>query len=125
MNSDVPTKEKIIEFSKKYIGFFEQEYGSIESKYRFFDTDSFSNDCRALGFEMDCGNAFIAALGENAWSSKGLRLSIDRIEDVNLIGSALYSKWREYNHWSSPSDANDETKEWFLMLLKRMQELSQ
>ena len=86
----------ITTFTKKHINFFLTEFGTAESKYRFFDTDSFSNDCRALGFEMDCGNAFIAALGENAWSSKGLRLSIDRIEDVNLIGSALYSKWREY-----------------------------
>lgn len=111
-------------FTKKYINFFLTEFGTPESKYRFFDTNSFSNDCRCLGFEMDCGDAFVAAMGEDAWRSyEGLRLAIDRIEDVNLIGSALYSKWREYNHWSSPSDANDDTKEWFLMLLKRMQEI--
>ena len=114
----------IITFTEKYINFFLAEFGTPESKYRFFDSDSFSNDCRALGFEMDCGNAFIAAYGMDAWRSfEVLRATIDKINDVMIIGSGLFSKWREYNHWSSPSDANDETKEWFLVLLKRMQEI--
>ena len=113
-------------FTKKYINFFLAEFGTPESKYRFFDTNSFSNDCRTLGFEMDCGNAFIAAYGMESWCSfEGLKAAIDGINDNIIIGSGLFSKWREYNHWSSPSDANDDTKEWFLLLLKRLQEISQ
>jgi hypothetical protein len=41
-----------------------------------------------------------------------------------IIGSGLLSKWRDYNHWLSPSDANNDTKEWFLLLLKRVEDIS-
>ncbi len=112
-------------FTEKYINYFYTEFGSPESKYQFFDSDSFPNDCRSLGFEMDCGQGFIEAYGIESWrTSEGLRAAIDRIDDMMVIGSGLFSKWRDYNHWSSPSDANYDTKEWFLMLLKRMQEIS-
>ena len=113
-------------FTEKYINFFHTEFGSLESKYHFFDSDSFPNDCRSLGFGMDCGQGFIEAYGIESWrTSEGLRAAIDRIDDIMIIGSGLFSKWRDYNHWSSPSDANYDTKEWFLMLFNRMQEISQ
>ena len=113
-------------FTEKYINYFYTEFGSPESKYHFFDSDSFPNDCRSLGFEMDSGQGFIEAYGIESWrTSEGLRAAIDRIDDIMIIGSGLFSKWRDYNHWSSPSDANYDTKEWFLMLFNRMQEISQ
>lgn len=115
----------IKKFTEKYINFFNSEFGTPESKYRFFDTDSFPNDCRNLGFEMDCGHGFIKAYGMESWCSiEGLEAAIDGVGDVMVIGSGLFSKWRDYNHWSSPSDANDDTKKWFLILLKRMQEIN-
>lgn len=111
-------------FAEKYIKFFYTEFGTPESKYRFFDTNTFPDDCRKLGFKMDCGDGFVGAYGENAWRTpEGLKAAIDGIDDVMIIGSGLFSKWRDYNHWSSPMDANDDTKEWFLLLLKRLQEI--
>ena len=120
MNAEV---EKFID---KYVNFFEKEFGRTrESYYRFFDNNDFPNDCQALGFEMDCGHSFIEAYGEAAWNTvQGLKDSIDKIDDIKTIGNALFSQWRFFNHWSSPSYANEDTKEWFLLLSQRLRMLS-
>ncbi len=123
-------KQKLKEieiFADKYIAFFENEFGrSKESYYRFFDDNVFPNACENLGFEMDCGHSFIEAYGSPAWNSiEGLQDKIADINDLALIGNALYSQWRYYNHWSSPSYADNDTKQWFLMLFRRLKGLGQ
>ena len=117
----------INQFTEKYINFFEREYGSVESKYQFFDVDEFPEDCKKLGFTMDCGHSFIEAYGDKAmWESRALMNVIDRIDNVQLIGNALFSHWRYYNHWAySITDANEDTKEWFLLMLRRLRTISE
>ena len=119
-------KEKIIQFTNKYISFFENEYRRSErAYYQFFDTEEFAQDCRALGFEMDCGHSFTEAYGQEAWqNAQFIKDNIEKIKDINIIGSGLFSKWRYYNHWSY-SHANDDVIEWFLVLLRRLKELSE
>ena len=116
---------EIEKFADKYIRFFEKEFGSTkESYYRFFESQEFPDACISLGFEMDCGHSFTAAYGEDAWLSVfGLSSIIEKIDDVKLIGSALFSRWRFFNHWSY-SDATDKDKEWFLMLFRRLNSLT-
>ena len=112
---------ELVEFSQKYIDLFNRKLDSATSFYcKFFDSQDFPNACIALGFEMDCGHSFIAAYGEEAWRSVD-RLStiIDMIDDTKLIGSALFSQWRYFNHWSY-SGATDKDREWFLMLFERL-----
>lgn len=115
-----PSKKDIISFAQKYIDFFEKEFGTDESKYWFFGDVYFADDCEALGFEMDCGFAF-TSVHEESWSTaKVLKVNIDKFADINVIGSGLYSKWRAFNHWGSPLEANEYTKEWYLILLRRL-----
>ena len=116
---------EIEKFIDKYVNFFENEFGRTkESYYLFFDNNDFPGECQALGFEMDCGHSFIVAYGEPAWNTvQGLKGSIDKINDIKTIGNGLYSQWRFFNHWSSPSYANDDTKEWFLLLFQRLRML--
>ena len=114
------SKKDIISFAKKYIDFFEKEFGSDESKYWFFGDDYFAKDCEALGFEMDCGLAF-RAVHEDSWpTSRVLRENLDKFTDIGVIGSGMYSKWRAFNHWGSPLEAKEDTKEWYLILLRRL-----
>ena len=115
----------LIEFSQKYIDYFSNDFGRDRSScYRFFESQDFPDACISLGFEMDCGQSFIAAYGEEAWCSLAkLSAIIEKIDDVNLIGSALFSQWRYFNHWSY-SDATDEDREWFLILFKRLNDLA-
>ncbi len=121
------TKMKEIEnFANKYISFFENDFEPTgESYYRFFDSNVFPNDCRAFDFVMDCGNSFIEAYGDPAWNSvQGLKACIDKINDIKIIGAGLFSKWRYFNHWSY-EHADENNKEWFLMLLYRLKKLSE
>lgn len=113
-------KKDIIKYARKFIDFFEKEFGSDESKFRFFDGDDFPEACDALGFEMDCGAAFIAADRESWSSVDGLKENINKFTDIKVIGSGLYSSWRYYNHWGTPLEAGEHTKEWFLVLLRRL-----
>ena len=111
----------LIEFSQKYIDLFSRDFEQESSLYyRIFDSQEFPDACIALGFEMDCGHSFIAAYGEGAWHSVDiLSAIIEKIDDVKLIGSALFSKWRYFNHWND-SHTTSKDNEWFLMLFKRL-----
>lgn|GEM_PF-1468057 len=121
---EVQSPQNIAEFTEKYINFFEREFGSIESKYHFFDRDEFPEDCRKLGFEMDCGHSFQEEYGESTfYDNRALMNVLNQIDSIQLIGNALFSQWRYYNHWDSPSNANPDTKEWFLLLLRRLRSI--
>ena len=114
------SKKDIITFAQKYIDFFENKFGSDESKYRFFGDDYFAKDCEALGFEMDCGFSFTDIDKESWSSSKVLKDNLDKFTDINIIGNGLYSQWRAFNHWGSPLEAKEGTKQWYLILLYRL-----
>jgi hypothetical protein len=117
-------KRRITNFANKYISFFENEYVRYgESYYHFFDNNVFPNECWGFGFEMDCGRSFTNAHGRSSWEDpKGLKENIDKINDISIIGSGLFSKWRYFNHWAY-EHANEKDIEWFLTLFRRMKEL--
>lgn len=108
---------EIHEFATKWIAKFRDEkieYVELVDHY-------FADDCERFGFEMDCGKAFDSkyrAFG----SSKALDKVIDEVTDIPLLGSALYSKWRYFNHWAY--DAAEiltlENRAWFILALSRM-----
>ena len=78
------------------------------------------NDCAALGFVMDCGhNADIEYPGIMG-DGEQLQRIIESVSDLTLLGSAIYSQWRFYQHWAcSPWDS-----QWFLVALQKMKQLS-
>jgi hypothetical protein len=61
-----------------------------------------ADDCAALGFEMDCGHAFSEKYGKAANNYEALDRIIDDVKDIPLLGSAIYSQWRYFNHWAYP-----------------------
>ena len=111
-------------FTEKYIDYFMTSFDpESASYYDLFDSPTFPNECWSLGFEMDCGESFIAAYGEKAWrNEKELALVVNKINDMKVLGSALFSQWRYFNHWSY-GHATEDDKKWFLTILRRMQEL--
>ena len=113
-------KQEIITFAQKYIAFFEKEFGSDESKFRFFDGNDFPLTCDDLGFKMDCGESFTKVDEESWFKVEVLKGNVDKFTDINILGSGLYSQWRSFNHWGSPLDATEDTKEWFIILLRRL-----
>ncbi len=81
-----------------------------------------ADDCAALGFEMDCGHAFSEKYGQAASSPEALERIIDDVMDIPLLGSAIYSRWRYFNHWAYDGAAISEPKnrEWFILALSRL-----
>ena len=80
------------------------------------------DDCRALGFEMDCGHAFERQYGNAMHDSAELRKVIDEITDIPLLGSAIFSQWRYFNHWAydGAEILEPRNREWFILALNRL-----
>ena len=118
------TTDSIKSFAERNIDYLSHHY-KLDSSYRAFFGSKFPNDCRKYGFEMDIGQSFIEAYGECAWHHLDcLEPIIDKVDDINIIGSALFSKWRFFNHWSCSPPEEDDIK-WFLLLFRRLRDLSE
>ena len=99
----VPDMKQIHDFTVKWCDKFrDQNINYIELVDHWM-----ADDCVALGFEMDCGHAF-------------------SVTDIPLLGSAIYSQWRYFNHWAY--DAAEilapQNRAWFILALGRLVLLS-
>ena len=85
-----------------------------------------ADDCAALNFEMDCGHAFSEKYGSAVFDNVELNKIINNIDNIPLLGSAIYSRWRYFNHWAYCSTAILEPKNraWFISALNRLAVLS-
>lgn len=103
-------------FAKKYLALFESADTTEEDVCR-----TFADECFALGIEMDCGKAFVAAYGADAFSdAASLKKITDKITDVDLLASAIFSKWRYITHWTYDACLSNDNREWFIAALRRM-----
>ena len=86
-----------------------------------------ADDCAALGFEMDCGHAFSEKYGQASNNYKMLDRVIDDVTDTHLLGSAIYSRWRYFNHWAydGAEILEPENRAWFILALNRLALLSE
>lgn len=85
-----------------------------------------ADDCDALGFEMDCGHAFEYVYGNAISDCRELKKVINNITDIPLLGSAIYSRWRYFNHWAydGAEILEPENRTWFILALSRLALLS-
>lgn len=81
-----------------------------------------ADDCAALGFEMDCGHAFEERYGNAVYDHEALGKIIDDIDNIPLLGSAIYSRWRYFNHWaySGAEILEPENRAWFVLALSHL-----
>ena len=86
-----------------------------------------ADDCAMLGFEMDCGNAFSEKYGQAINNYEELKRIINNVTDISLLGSAIYSQWRYFNHWAyyGSEILEPQNREWFILALTRMMILSE
>ena len=111
-------RNQVYAFALKWIDKFrDQKINYIELVDHYM-----GDDCAALGFEMDCGHAFEEVYGAAVHNARALNKIIDDVTDVSLLGSAIYSRWRYFNHWAF--DAADilspENRSWFIVALGRL-----
>lgn len=85
-----------------------------------------ADDCAALGFEMDCGHAFSEKYGNAVNNYEALDRIIDDVNDIPLLGSAIYSQWRYFNHWAytGAEILEPQNRNWFITALVRLEKLA-
>lgn len=85
-----------------------------------------ADDCKALGFEMDCIHAFSEQYGKASYDAKTLKCIIRKVTDISLLSSANYPRWRYFNHWaySGLEILEPENLTWFIIALTRLDELA-
>ena len=118
--SDEEALALIEQYKKEYI-IRDQKINYIELVDHYM-----ADDCEALGFQMDCGHAFSEKYGNAASKYDELNRVIDEVTDISLLGSAIYSQWRYFNHWAydAASILESENRSWFILALSRLAVLS-
>ena len=88
---------------------------------------TYSDECFSLGIRMDCGESFIEKYGVEATKSADAFQAIrDRICDVDILASEIFSYWRYITHWSESSDCLDaENRAWFIAAWSRLAEITE
>ena len=85
----------------------------------------FADECSALGFKLDMGTSLKSVFPEiEVEKPEGLKAIINSIEDVELLGTAIFSYWRWRCKLEWGIIHNDETREWMLTALNRLIELT-
>lgn len=118
----VENKNQVYDFAVKWCDKFrDQNINYIELVDHFM-----ADDCEALGFEMDCGHAFENVYGDAVHNYEKLDKIIDDVTDIKLLGSAIYSRWRYFNHWAYDGAEILEFKNrsWFILALSRLSMLT-
>ena len=84
--------------------------------------DTFDEECRKLGFIMDCGKMIEAMYGKQALNNASdLKKVIDTRDEVTVLGSGIFSYWRYVTHWSYNEHLTDEeNRKWMLTALNRL-----
>lgn len=116
------SKKQIYEFAIKWCKKFKnQNTDYVELLDRLLTDDYVS-----VGFKVDCGHAFSEKYGLAAEDCKALTEIIDEVTDVELLGSAVFSRWRYFNHWAYDGAAilESQNREWFIIALSRIAELT-
>lgn len=111
-------QEKVHEFAVKWHHNFSEpniDYNELVDHY-------LADDCNSLGFEMDCGDRFAEKHGKAVYDSEILVQIIDEVTDIALLGSAIYSRWRYFNHvaYDCAEILESENRAWFMVALGRL-----
>ncbi len=113
-------KTKLKHFTRKYLRLFRDELASWQEI-----SETFADECRALGFVMDGGQGLKAITDENSdvfldWECFGAVMG--EIDAPDILGNAIFSRW--YHEEKTPFSSMLECKKWFILALQRLEELA-
>ena len=113
---------KIHNFAKKWLA----EFRNLMVSYKKLVSHNFGEECSELGFQVYCGQIFTEKYGKIN-DPKIFKEALKDITDINLLGSAIYSKWNYFNSWaySSAEILEDKNREWFILALEHLAKLSE
>ena len=93
--------------------------------YDFIESGRFEEDCRNLGFKMDSFESFKKHCNYNPENGpeKSFEELLAACTDYHILGNAIFSQWRYYNHWADDVKAEFNTN-WFRLAFKKLLELT-
>ena len=102
------------------------KFADMGSTYQQLVDPALARDCEAIGFVMDSGKAFQAKYGDAIYDYKALRLVIDDVTDIALLGSAIYSQWHYFDYRTNNAETivKHNNRTWFTLALTRLAELT-
>lgn len=94
--------------------------------YNFFDDIEFlAEGLSDLGFVMDCGESMKELFPDlNIGELEEWKMILPRVNDIQILGNAIYSHWRYWNHWSM-SPMQEDDYQWFVIAFSRLAELAE
>lgn len=112
---------KRYQIAVKWLRLFENQDTTIDELVN----RNFVDDCKSLGFVSDHGKMFKKVYGDAFFDVDELDIVSATINDVNLLGSAIFSRWRGLTYWSfSPDEITHEVnRKWFGIAFRRLCEL--
>lgn len=100
-------------------GFREElESSGITALDRFDWAESFFG----LGFEMDCGHSYEEAYGLSLGNNRDIDEGLSRVDDMTVLGNAIFSQCRYLTHWSY--GYGEEDAAWIVVALERLEKLA-
>lgn len=120
---DCGQKYPLADFEK--INYFARKWRwKILDRYPDIGECVFSDECFEMGFGMDLGKSMQRAFpGKDVHLPTGLREIINEINDVFLLGTAIFSYWRAQTHWADwcgMAIYGDEPREWLQIAFERL-----
>lgn len=114
--------KKICNFSNKWL----KKFSDKEPKLKDLMDFSMAEDCLELGFSLELGHEFLRKYGNETGKLDKLKEIIDEVNEIDLLGSAVFLKWRYFNHWAY--DQSEILKEdninWFILTLNHLYHLA-
>ena len=115
---DEETLIKVAKFAREGIDLF--EHWEERSLSPFFSGDT-GERMVSLGFEMDGGEALVAAYGREAWEDAfALETASEATLNLDALGSGIFSHWRMGAHGIF-CPATKEESAWFLTAFKLLE----
>lgn len=107
-------------FTRKYLRLFRDELASWQEI-----SETFAEECRALGFVTGCGDGITEAAREyddtfQDWKAFGAAMG--EIVNPKFLGRGIFSQWRAMDHGEIP--LTQDRKKWFILALQRLEELA-
>jgi|GEM_PF-1431788 len=119
LSPDYEGNKAIYHFAQNWENFF------INTNLKYNFEEDFGKDCMRLGFQMDCGNEFSRLCSSFGYTVKdNLEDALKKIDDIDVIGSGLFSHWRYLTHWAYQYQLDEEECNRFLLFIRRLKELT-
>ena len=117
-----PSKE--LTMDKHEIASFTRELGERLEIWgaSALDRTDWAERFRDFGFHMDCGNSYQKRYGMLIDDAEGLRRNLAQIDDIRILGNAVFSQCRYITHWAL--GGCERELEWLKLALKRLEELT-